>query len=50
MEQLRQISRIYVGYYDEHLLEERVRVQERYRVWWESTGRAALETSNSASP
>jgi hypothetical protein len=50
MEQLRQISRIYVGYYDEHLIEERVRVQERYRVWWESTGRAALETSNSASP
>jgi len=50
MEQLRQISRIYVGYYDEHLLEERVRVQERYRVWWESTGRAALETSNPASP
>jgi hypothetical protein len=50
MEQLRQISRIYVGYYDEHLIEERVRVQERYRVWWESSGRSALEASKSASP
>ena len=41
MEQLRQISRIYVGYFDDNLLEERVRVQERYRTWWQSSGQGA---------
>ena len=41
-EQLRQISRLYVGYYDDSLLEERSRVQERYRTWWETTGRASV--------
>lgn len=41
-EQLRQISRLYVGYYDDNLLEERSRVQERYRIWWETIGRPAM--------
>jgi hypothetical protein len=41
-EQLRQISRLYVGHYDDSLLEERSRVQERYRTWWDTTGRAAV--------
>ena len=41
-EQLRQISRLYVGYYDDSLPEERSRVQERYRTWWDTTGRASV--------
>ncbi len=41
-EQLRQISRLYVGYYDDNLLEERSRVQERYRIWWETIGRPSM--------
>jgi hypothetical protein len=41
MEQLRQVSRLYVGYYDDSLMEERSRVQERYRIWWETIGRPA---------
>ncbi len=49
MEQLRQLSRIYVGYYDDGLLEERVRVQERYRAWWESSGQSVLGVSNTPS-
>jgi hypothetical protein len=39
MEQLRQISRLYVGFFDDNVLEERVRVQERYRIWWQTTGK-----------
>ncbi len=41
MEQLRQVSRLYVGYYDDGLMGERSRVQERYRIWWETIGRPA---------
>ena len=41
-EQLRQISRLYVGHYDDSLLEERARVQERYRAWWDTVGRALI--------
>ena len=47
MEQLRQISRLYVGYYDDGLLEERARVQERYRIWWETIGQPASASGHS---
>ncbi len=47
MEQLRQISRLYVGYYDDGLLEERSRVQERYRIWWETIGRPTSASGQS---
>ena len=49
-EQLRSISRLYVGYYDDALLEERSRVQERYRTWWETMGRSALTTNHPPAP
>jgi hypothetical protein len=42
MEQLRQLSRLYVGFYDDSLPEERSRVQERYRIWWETVGSSSL--------
>lgn len=41
-EELRTISRLYIGHYDDGVVEERARVQERYRQWWETSGRAAL--------
>ena len=41
-EELRKISRLYIGHYDDTVLEDRVRVQERYRLWWETTGRSVL--------
>jgi hypothetical protein len=41
-EELRTISRLYIGHYDDSVVEERARVQERYRQWWETSGRAAL--------
>jgi hypothetical protein len=41
-EELRMITRLYVGHYDDNVLEQRSRVQERYRQWWEESGRAAL--------
>jgi hypothetical protein len=40
-EELRTISRLYIGHYDDNVVEERARVQERYRQWWETSGRAA---------
>jgi len=43
-EELRTITRLYVGHHDDNVLEERARIQERYRQWWESTGRATLLT------
>ncbi len=41
-EELRMITRLYVGHYDDNVLEQRSRVQERYRQWWDESGRAAL--------
>jgi HEAT repeat protein len=41
-EELRTISRVYVGHHDDNLVEERVRIQDRYRNWWETTGKALL--------
>jgi hypothetical protein len=42
-EQLRLTSRLYVGYYDDNLLEDRSRVQERYRLWWETVGSSSMK-------
>ena len=41
-DELRAISRIYIGQYDDNVPEQRLRVQERYRQWWNEAGRAAL--------
>lgn len=41
-EELRTVSRLYVGHYDDNVVEERVRIQDRYRQWWESTGKLLL--------
>jgi HEAT repeat protein len=46
-EELRTISRLYVGHYDDNVIEERARIQERYRQWWETTGRAVLSPEQS---
>lgn len=44
-EELRSLSRIYVGDYDDDSASERQRVKRKYRDWWESTGRASLVPS-----
>jgi hypothetical protein len=46
-EELRTISRLYVGHYDDNILEERARIQDRYRQWWETTGRTVLSPEQS---
>ena len=39
-EELKRLSRQYFGYYDDLPRKERVRVQKRYRHWWETKGNA----------
>jgi HEAT repeat protein len=48
-DELRAISRIYVGQYDDNVPEQRTRVQERYRQWWNETGRSALSAEQTTS-
>jgi hypothetical protein len=39
-DELRLLARLYVGQYDDNVPEQRLRVQDRYRQWWNDSGRA----------
>ena len=42
-EELKTITKEYFGYYDDLPKRERERAQSRYREWWNSVGRGALQ-------
>jgi hypothetical protein len=41
-EELRLMSRLYVGDYDDESSEARAKVQQKYRTWWSSGGRESM--------